>query len=195
MCGGFGQQIYSDEIYEHVFHVIAIWGSQVFPLQICCYFNIEPHCFQVYVRQCWLQTLAAICKNMGFCGVFTFSRCVHQGKYIFTRENLSFNEKPAMAKVILWFGNYLKQLFEPMMSSFADTYMCHSISYRGFFTMTSHKRHVVSNHQLYDCLFKSLCGPTSNKHQSPHCWPLWGNPAPQASDAGKASISWRHPGI
>ena len=38
--------------------------------------------------------------------------------------------------------------------------------------MTSHKRHVVSNHRSFHCLFSSLCGPTSTKHQSPHCWPF-----------------------
>ena len=35
-------------------------------------------------------------------------------------------------------------------------------------TMTSHERHVVSNHRSIDCLFNRLCGPTSKKHQNPH---------------------------
>ena len=38
--------------------------------------------------------------------------------------------------------------------------------------MTSHERHVVSNHRLFDYLFNSLCGPTSKKHQSLHYWPF-----------------------
>ena len=33
-------------------------------------------------------------------------------------------------------------------------------------TMTSCKRHVVSNHRSFDYLFNSLCGPTSNKYQN-----------------------------
>ena len=44
---------------------------QAFPLKIYCRFNIEPHCFHAYVCQCWPQTLAAICRNMGVCDVFT----------------------------------------------------------------------------------------------------------------------------
>ena len=39
-------------------------------------------------------------------------------------------------------------------------------------TMTSHERHVVSNHRSLDCLFNSLCAPTSKRHQSPHYWPF-----------------------
>ena len=39
-------------------------------------------------------------------------------------------------------------------------------------TMTSHERHVVSNHQSFDCFFNSLCGLTSKKHQIPHYWPF-----------------------
>ena len=35
-------------------------------------------------------------------------------------------------------------------------------------TMTSHGRHVVSNHRSFDCLFNSEYVPTSKKHQSPH---------------------------
>ena len=50
-------------------------------------------------------------------------------------------------------------------------------------TMTSHERHVVWNHMSVDCLFNSLCGPTSKTHQSPHYWPF-----------EKASIWWRHHG-
>ena len=43
---------------------------------------------------------------------------------------------------------------------------------RGIITMMSHGRHVVSSHQSFDCLFNSLIGPTSKKHQSPHYWPF-----------------------
>ena len=39
-------------------------------------------------------------------------------------------------------------------------------------TMTSHVRHVVSNHQSFDCLFNTLCGASSKKHQSPHYCPF-----------------------
>ena len=39
-------------------------------------------------------------------------------------------------------------------------------------TMTSHERHVASNHRSLDCSFNGLCGPTSKKHQSPHYWPF-----------------------
>ena len=39
-------------------------------------------------------------------------------------------------------------------------------------TMTSHERHVVSNHRSFDCLFNCLCRPTSKKHQRPHYWPF-----------------------
>ena len=35
-------------------------------------------------------------------------------------------------------------------------------------TITSHGRHVVSNHRSFDCLFNSEYVPTSKKHQSPH---------------------------
>ena len=38
----------------------------------------------------------------------------------------------------------------------------------GVVMMMSHEHHVVSNHQSFDCLFNSLCGPTSKKHQIPH---------------------------
>ena len=30
----------------------------------------------------------------------------------------------------------------------------------------------VSNHRSFHCLFNSLCGPTSKKHQSPRYWPF-----------------------
>ena len=39
-------------------------------------------------------------------------------------------------------------------------------------TTTSHDCHEVSNHRSFDCLFNSLCRPTSKKHQSPHYWPF-----------------------
>ena len=38
--------------------------------------------------------------------------------------------------------------------------------------MTSCEYHVVSNHRSFDCLFNSLYGPTSKKHQIPHYWPF-----------------------
>ena len=49
----------------------AIWSSQTFSLEMYCSLNIEPHCFHVYVCQCWPQTLAAICRTMGY------SECFH----------------------------------------------------------------------------------------------------------------------
>ena len=39
-------------------------------------------------------------------------------------------------------------------------------------TMTSYERHVVLNHRSFDCLFDSVGGPTSKKHQSPRYWPF-----------------------
>ena len=39
-------------------------------------------------------------------------------------------------------------------------------------TMTSHEHNVVLNHQQFECLFNSLWGPTSKKHQCPHYWPF-----------------------
>ena len=44
-------------------------------------------------------------------------------------------------------------------------------------TMTSHERHVVLNHRSFDCLFNSLCRPTSKKHYWPFMkgidqWPV-----------------------
>ena len=39
-------------------------------------------------------------------------------------------------------------------------------------TMAWHERHVVSHHRSFNCLFESLCGPTSRKHQSLHYWPF-----------------------
>ena len=48
----------------------AIWSSQIFPLEIYCSLNREPHCFLVYVCQCWPQTLASICRNMGIWDIF-----------------------------------------------------------------------------------------------------------------------------
>ena len=38
--------------------------------------------------------------------------------------------------------------------------------------MTSHERRVVSNHRSFDCLFYSLCGPTSKRHQNLRYWPF-----------------------
>ena len=54
-------------------------------------------------------------------------------------------------------------------------------------TMTSHGRHLISNHRSFDCLIISLCGSTSKKHESTHCWPfvkgihLWPVKSPQKS--------------
>ena len=48
----------------------AIWISRTFPLEIYWGLNIEPHCFHVYVCQCWPQTLVAICRNMDIWDVF-----------------------------------------------------------------------------------------------------------------------------
>ena len=39
-------------------------------------------------------------------------------------------------------------------------------------TMTSHERYLISNHHTFNCLFKILCGPISEKHQSSHYWPF-----------------------
>ena len=58
-------------------------------------------------------------------------------------------------------------------------------------TMTSYERHVVSNHRPFDCLFNGLCGPSSNKHQSPHYWPV-NSPHQGPVTRKKASIWWRH---
>ena len=67
-------------------------------------------------------------------------------------------------------------------------------------TMTSHERHVVSNYRSSDCLFNSLSGPTSKKHQSLHYWPFvrgihrWpvNSSHKWPSNAEKVSIWWRH---
>ena len=40
---------HSDQIYEYVFLVLAVWGSLAFHLKIYCGFNREPHCFHVFV--------------------------------------------------------------------------------------------------------------------------------------------------
>ena len=76
--------------------------------------------------------------------------------------------------------------------------LVHGVQYF-LITMTSHERHVVSNHQYLYCLFYSLSGPTSKKHLSPHYWPFVRNlpvtsefPAQMASNAEKASVLWRH---
>ena len=58
-------RFFSDEIYEYVFHVFAIWGrSGIFnegqlPSQLC-----------VFQRCSSPKTLADICRNIGVCGVF-----------------------------------------------------------------------------------------------------------------------------
>ena len=40
-------RIYADQIYESVFNVFAIWGSQAFSLKVYFLFNIELHCFYI----------------------------------------------------------------------------------------------------------------------------------------------------
>ena len=40
--------------------------------------------------------------------------------------------------------------------------------------MTSHERHVVSNHRSFDYLFNSFGEPTSKKRQISTTGPLWG---------------------
>ena len=42
----------------------------------------------------------------------------------------------------------------------------------GYHIMSSHECHVLSNHRSFGFLLNSLCGSTSRKHQSPHCWPF-----------------------
>ena len=65
--------------------------------------------------------------------------------------------------------------------------------------MSSHERHVLSNHRSLGCLFNCLFGPTSRKHQSPHYGLCEGNspvsgefPAQATSNAENSSIWWRH---
>ena len=68
-------------------------------------------------------------------------------------------------------------------------------------TMTSHGRHVVSNHRSFECLIISLGGPTSKKHESTHYWPFvrgihqWPAKSPQKSQlqlTRKKTIWRRH---
>ena len=68
-------------------------------------------------------------------------------------------------------------------------------------TMTSHERRVLSNHQSLDCLFNSLGGHASNKHESMtyrpfvrgiHRWPV--NSPLKGPVTGKIHLmasSWR----
>ena len=64
-------------------------------------------------------------------------------------------------------------------------------------TITSHVRHVVSNHRSFYCLLSSLSGPISKKRQSPYYWPFvmeftgdrWISRT-KANNAEKASIWW-----
>ena len=60
-------------------------------------------------------------------------------------------------------------------------------------TMTSQERHVVLIQRAFDCLFHSLCWPTSKKHQSPHQWLfITGEfPTQRTSNGENASIWWR----
>ena len=54
--------------------------------------------------------------------------------------------------------------------SFIHCMWCQKWCTPRYITMTSHERHVVSNHRSCDCLFSSLIGPTSTIHQSPIYW-------------------------
>ena len=44
-------RIYSDEMYEYVFHAFAIRGAQVFSSRIYGSLNIEPYCLYVYISK------------------------------------------------------------------------------------------------------------------------------------------------
>ena len=79
------------------------------------------------------------------------------------------------------------------------THCCGYMITSNFITMTSHERHVVSNHQSFNCLFGKLCGRTSNNIEVHVTAPLWREftdyrwfLAQTASNAEKASILWRH---
>ena len=59
-------------------------------------------------------------------------------------------------------------------------------------SITSHERHIVSNHRSFDFLFRRLCGPTLKNFQSPRYWsflrnsPVTGEfPAQRVSNAEK----------
>ena len=79
---------------------------------------------------------------------------------------------------------------------------CYNIYSWVFSTITilSHERYVVPNHRSFDCIFNSLCGPTSKKQQKSPLLALCERnslvtgefPAQRASNARKASIWWRH---
>ena len=49
---------------------------------------------------------------------------------------------------------------------------CTWVSSTPYITMTSNERHRVLNHRSFGCLFNSLCGLTSMKHQNLHYWPF-----------------------
>ena len=61
---------------------------------------------------------------------------------------------------------------------------------------TSHERHVVSNHQSFNCLFNSLYKPTSKSALQVLCEgnsPVTGEfPTQRTSNVAKASIWWHH---
>ena len=69
-----------DEIYEHAFHVCAIWDTSAFWLMNYCSFDIEPHYSDIYVYHWCPQTLAEICRNMGIC--CGFRAVAARGKYL-----------------------------------------------------------------------------------------------------------------
>ena len=64
--------------------------------------------------------------------------------------------------------------FETLSRHYDVTVMISEILLDGARPITDHhyddvtERHVVPNHRSFDCLFNSLCGATSKKHQSPH---------------------------
>ena len=68
-------------------------------------------------------------------------------------------------------------------SQWETALLCNDVSHwlSATIPMTPHEHQAVSNHRLFDCLFNSLRGPTSKKHQSLryslfvrgiHRWPL-----------------------
>ena len=74
----------------------------------------------------------------------------------------------------LYWGNQQMRRYSP----------CHVDIWR--MTMISQERHLLSNHHSFDCLFKSLCRPTSKEPGN-----LW-IPLQRARNAGKGSIWWCH---
>ena len=94
----------------------------------------------------------------------------------FTHQNNLHHHQICLAKIGACRPSEITILNNKVISSnFGLQHMSHE-SYLWFrrggaITMTSHERHAVSNHLSLECLFNSLCGPTSKKHQSPRYWP------------------------